>query len=236
MHDRVRNWLFAAGALAVVWIGQPIWSRNLDYFLERRGWEKALDTAVGSMSEWMTGALALFRLDGFWGGAFTVLAIWGCLEGFYAVQRWRQNGGESAGTLSLSPYDETVQRIDKAITQVQVETNVERKLFPDRNSLDETAVRKFVFDFIKSLAMSGEVVLFETRETTSRLVAIESSALAVFDFKETNLGTIRFAHLVSPSGAKMHGLFIRKSDIGTVVGKLRQAAPLVRALPTPDQP
>lgn len=102
MHNRPRNWLLAAGAVAVAWIAQPIWSRNLDYFVEKRGWEKTLDTAVGSMSEWMTSALALLRLDGFWGGAFTVLAIWGCLECVYAVHRKRRGLPNLSAQVSVS--------------------------------------------------------------------------------------------------------------------------------------
>lgn len=89
MLHRFRNWVFALGAFALAWVLHPIWSRNLEYAIEQRGWEKALDAAIGVVPEWVGATFGWLRLDGFWGGAAAVLLVWGSLETTYAVQRRR---------------------------------------------------------------------------------------------------------------------------------------------------
>jgi hypothetical protein len=90
MQHRSRNWLYAAGGIALLWFFEPFWKKNLEYYMEQRGWDRFLDAAVTAMPDWIGGAIAWLRLQGFWGGAFFVLVVWGCLEIIYAVQRKRR--------------------------------------------------------------------------------------------------------------------------------------------------
>lgn len=92
MQVRLRNVLVVT-ALLVFWryFGEPLWIRNWEYFLDKRDWDKALDATVSAMPDLVRAAAVWLDLEGFWGGAFFVLAIWGCFEFVYVIKRKRLN-------------------------------------------------------------------------------------------------------------------------------------------------
>ena len=94
MPHRRRNWLWFAAFIFLWWLIHPIYVRNLEAFIEERGWDQLLNRlfasipqSAGEMSNYFN---ELFTGSGFWAGAFVILMAWGLLEFSYAWLRKRR--------------------------------------------------------------------------------------------------------------------------------------------------
>jgi hypothetical protein len=72
---------------ALDWVGKPIVSRNIEDALEKREGHTFLSRALAFLQEWRPSEMLP---DGFFWGAFTVLAIWGIAEAWSYWRRRRE--------------------------------------------------------------------------------------------------------------------------------------------------
>ena len=94
MSHRRRNWLLAIATFFLWWLLHPIYVRNLEAYIEERGWDQLLNRLLASApqsgEEVSSYFNELFTGSGFWAGALTVLIAWGFLEFSYAWLRQRR--------------------------------------------------------------------------------------------------------------------------------------------------
>ena len=140
MTRRSRNWLLTASILFALFILKTVSGRNIEYVLEKHGWEKTLDQTLAELPNWVA-AVAKWLPSGFWLGAFTVLILWGLLEGFYA---WRRRGSETL----TAPVTMKKRAIQKALDDLFAEgVRHKNKLIPPVGNYDDTDERAVLHEW-----------------------------------------------------------------------------------------
>lgn len=85
-----RNFLATLFLVVLARVADPFIVRNIEYVIDKRELEKLLDAVLVAVPDWIGPAIDWLGLRGFWGGAFSVLAIWGCFEISHSIARVRR--------------------------------------------------------------------------------------------------------------------------------------------------
>ena len=147
MPNRRRNLIIIFVTFVVMWVLHPLYVRNLEAVIEKRGWHLWLNEAVEglpSVGEAMDQYfIELFVGTGFWTGVFTILIIWAGLELMYVY--WRRRRPRPIQTI-LSGMSAYVRLIPET-GEIQNSSNI--------SSVTDSGSGDFTFSFITGLQELG---------------------------------------------------------------------------------
>lgn len=91
MSTRAKVYGFAVLGFLAFWLIGPLFVRNYEAFMEKRGWDQIANNAWEYVSNsGVVSAMANWIPTGFWAGVFVVLVIWGIAEIYHAKRRRAQ--------------------------------------------------------------------------------------------------------------------------------------------------